>query len=316
MFFRRFLSLVAASIPLALVALAVFLVTYSLPAIHFNGFGFLAANSWNLGRLYGNPVEVGGQMVLPGASYGILFLIVGTLASSVLALMLAIPLGLGAAMFLAEAVPHRWSSRMGFFVELLAAVPSVVYGLWGVVLVVPFLGQIAFPAMAKVLRFVPGFGEPSGSGYGLLTSGIVLCLMIVPLIAATTRDALMTTERSLRESATALGATRFETTWKVLIPAQKRVIIGSVILALGRALGETMAVLMISGNALNYLPHNIYSPISTMAAFITAQLDSALQDPTGMAVKALAEIAVILLVISLAVNAIARLFLVRQAKRA
>ncbi len=315
MIFKRFLNVVAASIPVALITLAVLLVAYAWPAIHYNGIHFVTANSWSLGNLYGNPVTSGGQSVMPGASYGILFLIVGTLASAVLALILALPLGIGAAVFLAEAVPRRWSGGMGFFVELLAAVPSVVYGLWGIVLVVPLLGHDVYPLMSRLLYFVPGFGTTASSGYGLLTSGIVLCLMIVPLITATTRDALMATEPALRESSIALGATRFETAWKVLMRAQKRIVIGAVILALGRALGETMAVLMVSGNALNYLPNSIYSPINTMAAFIAAQLDSALQDPTGMAVKALAEIAVILLVISLLVNTAARLLLLPQRRR-
>lgn len=316
MFFKRFLTLAASAIPVILLVLTVLLVIYAWPAIMLNGFHFVTTNSWNLGNLYGNPVHVHGHTIMPGASYGVLFLIVGTLTSAFLGLFLALPLGIGSAMFLAEAVPRRWSSSMGFFVELLAAIPSVVYGLWGIVLVVPFLGHHVYPAMAEVLSFIPGFGSPSGSGYGLLTSGIVLCLMIVPLIAATTRDALIATEPALRESAIALGATRFETGWRILIRAQKRVIFGAVILALGRALGETMAVLMVSGNALNYLPRNVYSPINTMAAFIAAQLDSALQDPTGMAVKALAEIAVILLIISLVVNTAARLLLLTQRRTA
>jgi phosphate transport system permease protein len=164
-----------------------------------------------------------------------------------------------------------------------------------------------------VLGFIPAFAGPTGSGYGLLTAGIVLSLMIVPLIVATMRDAIAAQPASMRESALALGATRFETAVKVLLPATRKVLIGATFLALGRALGETMAVLMVSGNAVNMLPNNIYAPVSTMAAFIVSQLDSALQDPSGMAVRSLAEIALVLSVISIIINALARALLIRFA---
>ena len=136
--------------------------------------------------------------------------------------------------------------------------------------------------------------------------------MIVPLIAATLRDAILAEPMVLREAAAALGATRFETVWKVVLPGVRKILLGVTILATGRALGETMAVLMVSGNALNYLPPNIYSPVSTMAAFIVSQLDSALQDPTGLAVRSLAEVALVLSVISVGVNAVARFVLYRS----
>jgi phosphate transport system permease protein len=192
---------------------------------------------------------------------------------------------------------------------LLAAIPSVVFGLWGYVLLIPFLGHHLFPFIAKYFGFIPYFGGITGSGYGLLTSGLVLSLMIVPLIAATVRDALVARPLGQREAALALGATRFETLWAVELPGVRRVVIASTILATGRALGETMAVLMVSGNALNYLPPNIYSNISTMAAFIVSQLDSALEDPTGMAVRSLAEVALVLCLISIIVNGVARVLL-------
>ena len=194
-------------------------------------------------------------------------------------------------------------------VELLAAIPSVVFGLWGYVLMIPFLSHYVFPAIASVLGFIPAFAGPTGSGYGLLTAGIVLSLMIVPLIVATMRDAIAAQPATLRESALALGATRFETAANVLLPGTRRVLIGATFLALGRALGETMAVLMVSGNALNMLPYNIYAPVSTMAAFIVSQLDSALQDPSGMAIRSLAEIALVLSVISIIINVLARALL-------
>ncbi len=306
---RRALALLAGVLPASLMAVVLFLAIYAWPAIRFNGIGFAFENTWNLGNLYANPVTIAGTQIQPGAHYGILFLIVGTLLSTAIALALALPVGIGAAIFLAEAVKGRFRLVVSFFVELLAAIPSVVYGLWGIVVLIPFLSRNVFPFLARALGVFPVFAGPTGSGYGLLTSGILLSLMIVPLIGATLRDALVGQPAELREAAAAIGATRFECVWSVLLPRTRTVIIASTFLALGRALGETMAVLMVSGNALNYLPQNIYAPISTMAAFILSQLDSALQDPTGMAVRSLAEIALILAVISLLINVLARVLL-------
>ena len=313
--FRRFTALLACLGVGIIVVIVSFLSIYAWPAVRLNGWGFLFDNSWDLGQLYGNPITVHGQQILPGAHYGILFLIVGTLLSTLIALMIAVPVGVGAALFLAEGMPPFFRSWLSFLVELLAAIPSVVFGLWGYVVVIPFLGQSLFPFMAKWLGFIPFFGGATGSGYGLLTAGFVLALMIVPLIAATLRDALVSQPAALREAAVALGASRFETMRTVLLPATRRVLIGSSILATGRALGETMAVLMVSGNALNYLPHNVYTPISTMASFIVSQLDSALQDPTGMAVRSLAEVALVLCLISIIVNGFARLLLYYEGRQ-
>ena len=308
--FRAWLAVVAGILPVVLLAIVLFLALYSWQAIHFNGWGFVVRNTWNLGNLYMNPVVRHGFQVQPGATYGILFLIVGTLLSTLLALLFAVPVGIGAAIFLAEAIPSGLRTWISFFVELLMAIPSVVFGLWGYVVVIPFLSRHLFPLMAASLgKLVPLFAGPTGSGYGLLTASIVLALMIVPIIAATLRDALVSQPASLREAALGLGATRFEALWKVILPGARKTLIGATFLALGRALGETMAVLMVSGNALNYLPHNIYDPISTMAAFIVSQLDSALQDPTGLAVRSLAEIAFVLAIISVLVNGLARLLL-------
>ena len=143
----------------------------------------------------------------------------------------------------------------------------------------------------------------------MLTSAFVLAVMIIPLISATLREAIRMAEPELKEAGLSLGLNRLEVFWHITLPKLKTVLIGVGILALGRALGETMAVLMVSGNALNYLPNNIYAPISTMAAFIASQLDSALQDPTNMAVEALSEIALVLLLIPVAVDVAARLLL-------
>ena len=309
MSFKRIIAPLASVVGGTLILIVVFLAVYSWPAVKFNGISFITKNTWNFGSMYGNPIMRHGQMVLPGAEYGILFLIVGTLLSTLIAVALAVPLGVGSAIFLADGIPAPLRPWMSFFVELLAAVPSVVYGLWGYVAVIPVLNDDVYPWMAKHLGFIPFFSGNTGSGYGLLTAGLVLTLMIVPLITSTMRDALINQPRGLKEAALALGATRFETMWSVILPSTRKVLIASGILATGRALGETMAVLMVSGNALNYLPKNIYTPISTMAAFIVSQLDGAMQDPTGMAVRSLAEVALVLCVISVIVNGAARLML-------
>ncbi|MGH7105729.1 MAG: phosphate ABC transporter permease subunit PstC [Acetobacteraceae bacterium] len=307
--FRLLLATLAGVLPVVLVLIVLFIGVYAWPAIRFNGMGFVVRDFWSLGNLYADPITVGGVSVQPGAQYGILFLIVGTLLTTLIAMVIALPIGVGAAVFLAEAVPGRLRLWLSIFVELLAAIPSVVYGLWGYVVLIPFLGHHLYPAMARLLGFLPPFGGATGSGYGLLTAGLVLSLMIVPLIAVTLRDALVAQPIAVREAAMALGATRFEMVWRALLPATRLALVGAAILATGRALGETMAVLMVSGNALNYLPHNIYAPVTTMASFIVSQLDSALQDPTEMAVRSLAEIALLLALIAIAVNALARVLL-------
>lgn len=307
--FRLGLGLLASLVGVSLLTIVVFLAVYSWPAVRLNGLSFITTDVWNIGSMYADPILVDGRRILPGAHYGILFLIVGTLLTTAISLILAIPLGIGAAIFLAEGIPPTLQLWLSFFIELLAAIPSVVYGLWGYIVLIPTLSHHVFPYMVRYLGFIPVFSGPAGSGYGLLTASLVLTLMIVPLITATLRDALAGQTAALREGALALGASHFETVRTVQVPALRRVIIGSSILATGRALGETMAVLMVSGNALNYLPHNIYAPISTMASFIVSQLDSAMQDPTGIAVRSLAEIALVLCLISILVNALARILI-------
>jgi len=309
MSFRKLMAMLAGVVPASMVAVLLFLAIYAWPAIRFNGVSFLFDMNWNIGNQYADPIEVAGISILPGASYGILSLIVGTLLSTLIAMLIAVPVGIGAAIFLAEAIPPGPRLWLSFLVELLAAIPSVVFGLWGYAVLVPLMARHVFPLMAHVLGWIPGFGQPTGSGFGLLTSGFVLSLMVVPLITATLRDAIGSQPASVREASAAVGATKFETVWRVLMPGLRPVLIGSCVLATGRALGETMAVLMVSGNALNTLPQTIYAPVSTMAAFIASQLDSALQDPTGLAVRALAEVALVLCIISVLVNGAARLIL-------
>lgn len=306
---RRLTAAAAAAVPLVLAALAGYLVFYAARAIRFNGLAFFTTNGWSLGNQYTNPIRVHGILTMPGMHFGIFFLLVGTLTSAVLALVFAFAFGIGATLFLTEILPRRLARPLSSFVELLAAIPSVVYGLWGIVFFAPFLARHVYPLLASLGHVLPFLARPIGTGYGLLTASLILTLMIVPFITAILRDALLAIPPELREAAVSLGATRFEVATHVLLRGQRRTLVGAGILALGRALGETMAVLMVSGNALNTLPERIYSPISTMAAFIAAQLDSALGDQTGLAVRSLAEIALVLLVISVLTNTLSRLLL-------
>lgn len=299
-------------IPLGLFAVLVFLAAYSWPAIRFNGFHFLVGKTWSLGNLYADPVQSHGMMVPRGAHYGVLVFIAGTILSSVVALLIAVPISLGVAIFLSEGAPRRLRPMLSFVVELLAGVPSVVYGLWGFSVLIPFVASTLGPALKRLLFWIPFFNGPVGGGYGLLSASLVLALMVVPIIAATVRDALAKVPVEIKEAAYGLGASRFEVVWRAMLPMARASVIGASILGLGRALGETMAVLMVSGGALNYLPTNIYGPVSTMASFIASQLDSALQDPTGMAVRSLAEIALILFAITVFVNMLARLLIGRK----
>ncbi|HQT84501.1 MULTISPECIES: phosphate ABC transporter permease subunit PstC [Acidiphilium] len=306
--FELGLTGIALLIPIALFVIVLFLGQYAWQAIGFNGIRFIGTIDWSLGNLYMNPVVTRGYSVPLGANYGILAFIVGTLFSSFLALLFALPVAVGTAIFLAEAVPERLRPALSLLVELVAVVPSVVFGLWGIYVLAPLISHYIGPGITAVLGFIPFFNihNSTGSGFGLLAAAIVLALMITPIIATTLYDALRQVPRELRESAVALGATRFEVVIKTMLPTVRVTLVGGVVLGLGRALGETMAVLMVSGGALNYLPKTLFTPISTMAAFILSQLDSALGDPTNMAVKSLAEIALVLFLITLAVNALAR----------
>jgi phosphate transport system permease protein len=301
-------GLMAAAVPAVLLAMTVFLLRDGLPALRFMGWAFFTGTQWNPGNQYGGAyVTHGGATAMAGASFGILPYILGTLATSALALLLAIPLGVGSALFLAEWCPPGLRTFLSALVELLAGVPSVVYGLWGLAVVVPFVANHLAPWLASHLAFVPFLAGPVGTGMGLLSTGLVLAIMVLPLIAATSRDAMLATPRQLREGAVALGLTRWEAVRSVVLRHARGAIVGASILALGRALGETMAVLMLSGGAMNVLPQNLYGPVNTMAALVASQLDGAFTDPTGMAVHALAAVALTLFAISLVVNALARL---------
>ncbi|MCL6594671.1 MAG: phosphate ABC transporter permease subunit PstC [Firmicutes bacterium] len=311
--YRAGVGLLAGAVPVALGAIAVFVLVDALPALRYMGLGFWTGTQWNLGNQYGGTTaSQNGVVAAAGATFGILPYILGTLLTSAVALAVALPLGVGAALFLSEYAPPRLRLWLSSLVELLAGVPSVVYGLWGLAVVVPAVAGGIGPWLSAALGFIPFLRGPVGTGLGLLSAGLVLAVMVLPLIAATARDAMQQTPRALREGAVALGLTRWEAIAGVVLPTARPAIFGAAILALGRALGETMAVLMVSGGSINLLPTNLYGPVNTLAAVIASQLDAAFTDATHMALHALAGIALTLFVISLVVNGTARLIVRRE----
>ena len=309
----RLVGLVGAFFPLgALLFIAVVLVINAMPSILYNGLGFFYHTSWNFGNFYSNDTVVRNGVVAPvGASYGALPFIVGTLLTSLIAFVIGVPVAVGAALILVEKSPPRLRRGLSFFLELLAGIPSVVYGLWGLIVLGPFLAARVYPLIANLGVIIPWLGGPVGSGLGLLTAGLVLAVMIIPIIAATTRDLLAQVPELPKEGALALGLTSWEMARRVSLPWVRSGIIGAAILGLARALGETMAVLIVSGNGANAIPSNIYAPVTTIASAIVALLDSAQSDPTGLAVSALAEVGLVLMLITLLTNVVARL-LVRR----
>ena len=235
--------------------------------------------------------------------FGALPFIYGTLVSALIALVIAVPLGVGAAICLSELLPMRIADPATFLIELLVAVPSVVYGLVGVFVLVPIVRSLG-TAVASVLGWIPLFAGPV-YGIGLLTAGVLLAVMIVPFIVAISREVLLAVPHSQRDAALALGATRWETVWHVVLPYARSGIMGSVILALARALGETMAVTMVIGNRPE-IAASLFAPAYSMAAVIANEFAEA----TGkLYVSALIQVALVLFGITIVVNALARLLI-------
>jgi phosphate transport system permease protein len=313
--FKVATGLCASSPVLFLAAIAIIVFIESIPTIRFMGWDFLTQITWNMGNMYGAMVTKHGVTAPAGASYGALPFIVGTLASSVIALVIAVPVSIFTAVILAYRVRGVLRNVLSILVELLAGLPSVVIGLWGVVVLAPWVASSFGPFLSHLGGIIPYLRGPVGSGMGLLTSGIILALMIIPIITSTTRDLLMTVPVLYREGGIGLGMTSWEVVRLICIPFIKEGLVGAIALGWGRAMGETMAVLMVSGSAINYLPHNIFSPISTMAAVIADQLDSAMTDASHMAVHALAELALILMVLTFVTNLVARLLVNRSRGR-
>jgi phosphate transport system permease protein len=299
------------------VALAFVLVTLlieAIPALKYNGWDFFTRSVWSTGGYSATVVTTGGVKHLSGQQFGILAEIVGTLVTSAIALIIAVPVSIGAALVIVERLPRRLASLVGGFLELLAGIPSVVIGLWGALTFGPFIAHHIAPFVANNMPDVPVlsyFAGDTGNGQGELVSGLVLAVMIIPIVASTSRDLIRQVPILPREGAVALGMSDSECARRVTLPWVGSGIVGAIVLGLGRALGETIAVAMTCGFALGAVPGNIYGAMTTIAATIVNTLDSAFGDASGFSIRTLAELAVVLMVITLATNVVARL-LVRR----
>lgn len=291
--FQAVLWICAASIPLLLLAIVLELAVTAWPAITRFGWRFLLSSTWD-------PVA---------DTYGALPMIVGTLVSSLLALLIAVPLALGVAIFLTEFAPRWMRQPMARLVELLAAIPSVVYGLWGIFVLIPLLREYAVPLLQQALGWTPLFAGPF-YGNSMLAAGIILAIMILPYISAVGREVLLAVPNEQREAALAMGATRWEAVYTAVLPYGKAGLMGAVVLGLGRALGETMAVTMVIGNR-HEIGLSLLQPGYTMAAAIANEFAEAV---TRLHLAALFEIGLILFAVTVVVNAAARLLVWRVAR--
>jgi len=242
--------------------------------------------------------------------FGALPFIYGTLVTSAVALLIAVPVGLGAAIFLAELAPPRLSDALTFVIDLLAAVPSVIYGLIAIFTLVPLLRVHVQPALSAMFGFLPLFQGPA-YGVGLLAGGLVLAVMVLPFIVSVSREMLFAVPAEQREAALALGATRWEATWKVVVPFARAGILGSIFLALARAVGETMAVTMVIGNN-PQISASLFAPGYSIAAVIANEFSEATSD---LYVHALIELALVLFLLTFVLNGLARLLILFTTQR-
>ncbi len=263
----------------------------ALPAITRFGLGFFVSQTWD-------PVR---------SQFGALPAIYGTLVTSAIALVIAFPVGLGAALFLAEDARLRFlRGPLSFAIELLAGIPSVVIGLWAFFILTPLMRDNVDPFLKHTLGFLPIF-QGSASGYGFLTAGVVLAIMVLPILIALSRDVIRAVPRSLREASLALGATNAETIWSVILPYARVGITGAVLLSLGRALGETIAVTMVIGNR-PQITGSLFASGYTLPSVIANEFTEAVGD---VYLGALFYLGVVLVLITIAVNVIARLLVWR-----
>jgi phosphate transport system permease protein len=291
--FKLILTLGAAAIPVLLAFLVVELWTGARLAVAKFGLGFVTSSVWD-------PVA---------EQFGAFPLIFGTLISSVIALLIAVPLSLGVAIYLTEFAPKALRQPVAFLIGLLAAIPSVVYGLWGIFVLIPILRKSVFPLLRDGLGFLPFFQGPI-YGPSMLAAGVILAIMVMPYIMSVSREVLLAVPNTQREASLALGATRWEAVITTVVPYARSGIFGAVILGLGRALGETMAVTMLIGNR-HEVAASLFAPGYTMAAAIANEFSEAVGD---MHLSALAYVAFLLFAVTVLVNAGARLLIWRVAR--
>ncbi len=291
----RTVLVVAASIFVALVGwYLIALIVGARPAFATLGVSWIFEKVWDPGH----------------GHYGLLPFILGTIETTAIALVLAVPIGLGTAIALAHLVPERWRPPLSTAVELLAAVPSVVYGLWGLLVLAPVFRSTVEPFLTSVLGWTGLFNGPD-DGVGLLLAGVILFVMVLPTMVAISRDVLAVVPTDQVEGAMALGATRWQVLRKVVVPGARTGILGAFTLAMGRALGETVAVALVIGNS-PYIAHSLKAPAATLASLIVNDFGEAAAGSTDRA--ALLGAALVLMVIGIAVNALSRV-LVRSTAR-
>ena len=285
--YRAAITAFSLCVPLLLLALAYEVGRAAWPAFRAFGVSFLTSSEWD-------PVN---------GTFGVAPAIYGTLVSSLVALVLATPPALGVAIFLSEFSPAWLRQPVSFLVDLLAAIPSVVYGLWGIFVLLPLLREHVMPFLADTLHLgaTPLFSGPA-YGPSMLAAGVILVIMVLPYISAVSREVLLAVPRSQREAALALGATRWEMIWGAVLPYARSGIIGGVILGLGRALGETMAVTMVIGNR-HELAASLFAPGYTMASLIANEFSEATGD---LHLAALMATGFTLFAVTLLVNVLAR----------
>jgi phosphate transport system permease protein len=282
-------------VPALVIAIAIAIFEAAWPAFAKNGLSIITSSEWDVGA----------------GHFGAAPALFGTLVSSAVALVIAAPLAIGVAVFLSEFAPKWLRTPVGFLVDLLAAVPSVVYGLWGIFVLIPLLREHVMPFLRDRLHLgaTPFFTGPA-YGPSMLAAGIILAIMALPYISAVAREVLLAVPRSQREAALALGATRWEMIRDAVIPYARSGIIGGIMLGLGRALGETMAVTMVIGNRPE-ISASLFAPGYTMASLIANEFSEATND---MHLSALMAVGAVLFLITLIVNAVAR-WLVWQVAR-
>ncbi len=285
--YKAVIAIFAGLIPLLLILIAISIVVAAWPALSQFGWSFITDSTWDVGA----------------GKFGAAPAIYGTLVSSAIALAIATPLAIGVSIFLSEIAPKWLRQPVGFLVDLLAAVPSVVYGLWGIFVLIPLLRDPVTPFLRDTLHLgsTPLFAGPN-YGYSMLAAGIILAIMILPYISAITREVLLAVPRSQREAALALGATRWEMIRDAVLPYARSGIIGGIILGLGRAFGETMAVTMLIGNRAE-ISASLLAPGYTMASLIANEFSEATSD---LHLSALMAVGAVLFAVTLIVNAIAR----------
>lgn len=302
-FLRNVLILAACALPVIAILNLYALINGSWDSIQAFGFGFLTSSQWVPNPPNGGPPILG---ALPS--------IYGSVVTTTIALLLAVPISLGIALFQSELAPRRMRLPSIFLVELLAAVPSVVYGLWGILFLVPFMANSIDPWLIGSLGFLPIFSGYA-NGLGMFTAGVILAIMIIPYGAAVMREVITAVPRAQREACVALGGTKWETMRMAVLPYANTGIIAAIVLAMGRAIGETMAVVMVIGNVARITP-SLFLPAETIPSVIANEFTEVAGN--GIYLAALFELGLILFGIAFAMNMCGRLLITRlafQAKR-